>query len=290
MATSQNFAPTSFNVENLAVSPCLVYFKGPSDQTYRHVGHTFGGVEVSMTQSAVECKSDEYGEAALKSVDSGTKMSVTAHLAEATFANLQMMFTTAQAVGTGNKEYMTFGMPVGTELITGDLVLQPTDGSSMFRIYRAAANVGSAINVTYDSTKQRVYPCKFDALIDTTRMSGDQLYRIGGVYALNPSLTLAPITPNNGSDAGTTTVTVNFDPAWCPDFTSLSAVDVTVTLYPTGTITGGVTGTNVTLTEDIITFKAPIHAAGIMDLLIAVVDGDDTYTFLSTAAFTYNAS
>ena len=289
MAT-QNFAATNFNVENLAVSPCLVFFMGPEDTVYRHVGHTFGGVEISITQGAVECKSDEYGEAALKTVDSGIKMSVTAHLAEATYKNLAMMFTTAKAVGSGDKEYMTFGMPVGTELITGDLVLQPTDGSSMFRLYRAAANVGSAINVTYDSTKQRVYPCKFDALIDTNRTSGDQLFRIGGVFALNPSLTLTPITPNNGSNAGNTTVTVNFDPAWCPDFTSLSTSDVTVTLYPTGTTTAGVTGTNVTLSADIITFKTPAHAAGIMDVVISVVDGDDTYNFISTAGFTYNAS
>jgi hypothetical protein len=69
---------------------------------------------------------------------------------------------------------------VGTEITGQELVLEPTDGSSIIQVYNAVPNIGGAIEIAYTTGNQRVYACKFAGLIDVTRTSGDQLFRIGG--------------------------------------------------------------------------------------------------------------
>lgn len=167
---------TNFDSDNIALGPCFVYWKGSGDVDYRHVGHTYGGVTVSITQAAYELKSDQYGDTPVRVVDGGVKVEVTANLTEATSDNLQMLFSSA----TEDGGILTFGKPVGGQLNTGELILEPTDGSDIFHIYKAGANIGSAIEIGFTTDKQRVFACKFMALIDDSRDSGDQLFRIGG--------------------------------------------------------------------------------------------------------------
>lgn len=171
---------TNFNSENISLGPCYVYFKGPLDAAFRHVGHTFGGVTVSVTQKAYELKSDLYGDAALKAVDGGVTIEATVNLTEMTFDNLKMLFTTAIEATPGT--LLTFGSPVGTELNFGQLILEPTDGSEVWHLYKAAANFNSAIEIGFSPDKQRVFACKFAGMIDDSRAIGDQLFRIGATY------------------------------------------------------------------------------------------------------------
>ena len=162
--------PLAFSSDNISIGPCYVYFLG------RHVGHTFGGVSISITQNVYQLKSDQYGETAVRVLDAGLVVEITVNMTEATFDNLKTLFASA----TDKTTYLTFGKPVGGAITTGELVLEPIDGSEPFQFYNAAPNVGGSVEISFTTDNQRVYQCKFVALIDDARTSGDQLFRIGG--------------------------------------------------------------------------------------------------------------
>lgn len=162
--------PLVFDSDNISIGPCYVYFAGV------HLGHTFGGVTVSVTQNTYELKSDQYGETPLRVLDAGLVMEVTVNMTESTFDNLKILFASAVDETT----HLTFGKPVGEPVTTGELVLEPIDGSEIYQIYNAAPNVGGAVEIAFTTDNQRVYACRFIGLIDDARVSGDQLFRIGG--------------------------------------------------------------------------------------------------------------
>lgn len=162
--------PLVFDSDNISIGPCYVYFAGT------HVGHTFGGVTVSITQNTYELKSDQYGDTPLRVLDAGLVMEVTVNMTESTFANLKLLFASA----VDETSHLTFGKPVGELITTGELVLEPIDGSEIYQIYNAAPNVGGAVEIAFTTDNQRVYACRFMGLIDDQRVSGDQLFRIGG--------------------------------------------------------------------------------------------------------------
>lgn len=161
---------TAFDSDNISIGPAYVYFAG------RHVGHTYGGVTISITQNVYELKSDQYGDTAVRTIDAGLVLEVTVNLTESTFANLKMLFASA----TDRTTFLTFGRPVGGVITTGQLVIEPIDGSSIFQIYKAAPNIGGAVEIGFTTDNQRVYACKFVGIVDDSRPSGDQLFRIGG--------------------------------------------------------------------------------------------------------------
>ena len=161
---------TSFDSNNISIGPAYVYFKGV------HVGHTYGGVSMSVTQNTYELKSDQYGETPVRVLDAGLALEITVNMTESTFANLKILFASAKDETT----YLTFGKPVGEPIVTGELVLEPIDGSDIIQVYNAAPNVGGAIEIAFTTDNQRVFACRFVGLIDDTRDSGDQLFRIGG--------------------------------------------------------------------------------------------------------------
>jgi hypothetical protein len=169
---------TSFDSDNISLGPCFVYWKGVNDVSFRHVGHTYGGVSVSITQKSYDLKSDQYGETPVRAVDGGVSIEATVNMTEMTFANLKMMFVTA----TDQTTFLTFGKPVGGALNFGQLILEPTDGTDVWHLYRAAANFNTAVEVSYTADKQRVFACKFIGMIDDSRTSGDQLFRVGAGY------------------------------------------------------------------------------------------------------------
>ena len=161
---------TAFDSDNISIGPCYVFFLG------RHVGHTYGGVSMSVTQNTYELKSDQYGETPVRVLDAGLALEATVNMTESTFDNLKVLFASA----TDQTTYLTFGKPVGEPITTGELVLEPIDGSDIIQIYNAAPNVGGAVEIAYTTDNQRVYACRFVGLIDDARDHGDQLFRIGG--------------------------------------------------------------------------------------------------------------
>ena len=161
---------TAFDSNNISIGPCYAYFAGV------HVGHTYGGVTMSITQNTYELKSDLYGETPVRVLDAGLVLEIMVNMTESTFDNLKILFASA----TDQTTHLTFGKPVGEAVTTGELVLEPTDGSEIIQVYNAAPNVGGAVEIAYTTDNQRVYACRFVGLIDDARDSGDQLFRIGG--------------------------------------------------------------------------------------------------------------
>jgi len=161
---------TAFDSDNISIGPAYIYFAG------RHIGHTYGGVSISITQNVYELKSDQYGETPVRVLDAGLVLEVTVNLTESTFDNLKMLFASA----TDQTTYLTFGKPVGGAITTGELVIEPIDGSDIFQIYKAAPNIGGAVEVAFTTDSQRVFACKFVGLIDDSRAAGDQLFRVSG--------------------------------------------------------------------------------------------------------------
>lgn len=162
--------PLSWSSDNISIGPCYAYFAG------RHLGHTYGGVTISITQNVYELKSDQYGDTPLRTIDGGLVVEATVNMTESIFANLKVLFASA----TDQTTYLTFGKPVGEVITSAELVLEPIDGSEIFQIYNAAPNVGGTVEISFTTDNQRVYACKFVGLIDDSRTSGDQLFRIGG--------------------------------------------------------------------------------------------------------------
>lgn len=160
----------AFDADNIKLGPCYVYWNGV------HIGHTFGGVSVAITQNVYEKKSDQFGEMPVGVVDAGLRAEITVNFTEAVFSNLKILFSSALDKGT----HLEFGKAVGGSVSTGELILEPTDGSEIYQFYKAAANIGEAMELAFTTGDQRVYACKFVALIDDERASGDMLFRIGG--------------------------------------------------------------------------------------------------------------
>ena len=162
--------PVQFDSDNISIGPCYVYFDG------RHIGHTYGGVTLSLTQNVFELKSDQFGETPVRVLDAGVALEVTVNLTESTFENLKMLFASA----TDQTTFLTFGKPVGGSITSKELILEPIDGTDPIQIYKAAPNIGGAIEIAF-ANDQRVFQCKFVGLIDDSRSLGDMLFRIGGI-------------------------------------------------------------------------------------------------------------
>jgi hypothetical protein len=172
----------AFDSANISIGPAFIYYNGV------HLGHTYGGVSVSITQNVFELKSDQYGETPVRTQDAGVSIDVTANLTESTFANLQVLFASASLVSEDEgppliTEHLEFGKPIGGSITAYPLIVEPTDGSDIITIYKAAPNIGSAIEIAFNNESQRVYATTFKGLIDDSRAEGDQLFRIGGYDA-----------------------------------------------------------------------------------------------------------
>ncbi|MDY0313754.1 MAG: hypothetical protein RBR32_01625 [Bacteroidales bacterium] len=108
--------------------------------------------------------------------DAGIRIEVTVNMTENVFSNVKILFSTY----LDKTDHLEFGRPVGGDIVTGELVLEPTDGSEVYQIYKAAPNIGEAVEIAFTADTQRVFSCKFVGLIDDTRAVGDQLFRLGG--------------------------------------------------------------------------------------------------------------
>ena len=172
----------AFDSSKISIGPAYVYYDGV------HLGHTYGGVSVSITQNVFELKSDQYGETPVGMQDAGVAIEAMVNLTEATFSNLQVLFASATLVAEDAgppliTEHLEFGKPIGGVIAAACLILEPIDGTEILTIYKAAPNIGSTIELPYNNESQRIFATKFVGLIDDTRTAGDQLFRIGGYDA-----------------------------------------------------------------------------------------------------------
>jgi hypothetical protein len=155
---------------NIVLGLCNVRFDGTQ------LGLTKGGVEVNITQTSVDVVVDDYGDTPVDSYDKGTTIEVIVNMVE--YGDLDLV---AQAFPTATvrSDRLEFGDQAGSQISTGRLVLDPLNANDHnIMVYKARPVGNATIGFTNDDVK--VFTATFMGLIDTSRNTGDQLFRIGG--------------------------------------------------------------------------------------------------------------
>ena len=168
---------------NITIGTCTAMFDGVD------LGATAEDVVVSPNPEIARIICDNYGKAPLGAIEAGLSVAVKVPLTERSFSQLAKLYDGSTVVTDGvtpTKQKLTMGRLVGSDLNTGTLVLHPQHmGSSAknfdFTIYKAfIADVG---DFSYSPSKQQGRMVTFEAMVDTSRADGDQLFCIGDTSA-----------------------------------------------------------------------------------------------------------
>lgn len=151
------------NIENVKIGACAITFDGDD------LGHTKGGVEVTIETEKVEITVDETGNTIRDYSLLGQKMKVKVALAESQIANLGIAIPMGESLLTGTK--LKIGQTVGERY--GDhaaqLSLRPfgeTTAANDIVLYKAI--VADDVTINYTNDDQRVVEVTFEALYDET--------------------------------------------------------------------------------------------------------------------------
>lgn len=146
------------------LGPCqiLYHLLADSGTTLTDLGKTLGGVELEITETSQQLKTDQDGEVPVDERITGTTPKITARLADITLANLAFMLK--QAVETdGTKQKVVVTPNTGTSLMTAGakLVIKPyvagvptTDANKWITIPKAG--ITATGKLTFDNSTQRV--------------------------------------------------------------------------------------------------------------------------------------
>lgn len=95
---------------------------GQCDITYNSValGHTKGGVEVTVKSEVTETTVDKYGSTPAKAWHKGTRVEVKATLSEFDFVQLEQLINESSKAGTAASATITFGSPSNGDTVTVD--------------------------------------------------------------------------------------------------------------------------------------------------------------------------
>lgn len=151
------------DIQNVKIGACSVTFGGTD------LGHTKGGVEVSIKTKKADITVDETGETPRDFSLLGEEITVKVRLAETQVANLANILPMA-TLEAGNA-----GLQVGSKAgkrfaqYAKELVLRPignTDDSEDVILYKAISL--SEVSVPYTNDEERVIEVEFQALWDET--------------------------------------------------------------------------------------------------------------------------
>ena len=159
---------TCYNIENIHLGHCEIWYGGV------HLGHTYGGCNLKITSLVAEKREDATGDEVIEFIDLGCSVEVSCSLTEEEISKLANIFPTA----IEQDGLLTFGKKdIGDELDSKRLVLKSVDGYYI-TIYKAVANPGEQVEVTYGYGTQRVWSVIFKGVPDTDRDAGEELFDI----------------------------------------------------------------------------------------------------------------
>lgn len=162
---------------NIKIGACSVKLDGVD------IGHTKGGVSVSYEPDKVKITADKYGESALDYALKGEVWKVVVKLAESAVANIAKSIPAGTLAGASNGR-LTIGRDAGFRFSTvaQELVLHPlvnaSDDLSDDVVFHKAVAVES-VEIPYNNDDERVIEVTFEALVDTTKSSGNYLGYVG---------------------------------------------------------------------------------------------------------------
>lgn len=151
------------DIQNVKIGACTVTWDGDS------IGHTKGGVEVSIETEKAEITVDETGTTIRDYSLLGQKMMVKVSLAESQIANLGIALPMGESLLSGTK--LKIGRVVGERFGTHGKVLSlrplgETTAANDIVLYNAVAD--GDVTIGYTNDEQRVIEVTFVALYDET--------------------------------------------------------------------------------------------------------------------------
>jgi hypothetical protein len=146
------------------LGPCqiLYHLLSESGTTLTDLGKTFGGVELDISESMQQIKSDQDGEVPIDEFITGTVVKVTARLADITLENFAFMLKQTVETETTKKKVIVTAN-TGTSLMTAGakIVIKPyvqgvptSDANMWYTLPKAGIN--ATAKIMFDNANQRV--------------------------------------------------------------------------------------------------------------------------------------
>lgn len=168
------------NIQNVRMGVASISFAG------NDIGHTLGGVKVTITRKLTDIKVDKYGDSPVDKVVTDEQVKVTMKVAEPVVALLKNALPESEyATGSGLVgTRLGVAAGEGASLRTGAavLVLHPlnravSDFTEDLTVYLAVATASPVIN--YEVSNQRVFDLEFEALVSEAYVAGRRLAHFG---------------------------------------------------------------------------------------------------------------
>ena len=159
------------DMQNIEMGPCALTLGDTA------VGHTLGPVKLNIEPVWRPRREARYGETVIDCVYLGSRVRVTAVIAEKTLANLKA----ALPAGTDGGTYLGLGRSPGLRLsaVAQLLTLHPLECAGTDRditLHKAAAT--GAVEVPFADGAERAFQVEFVALFDATQDEGERLAKI----------------------------------------------------------------------------------------------------------------
>lgn len=146
------------------------------------MGHTEGGIEVTVTPNTRARNVDQFGSGECEIIHLGDEVRVMAPLAEWTAATLAAVYAAGnnQTAASSGSKYMGIGRSAGFIYPALDLKVVPllsADAGKRFQFWRACP-VG-ALTLTFDNAENdRLFESEFACLIDESKTDGELIGRM----------------------------------------------------------------------------------------------------------------
>lgn len=166
------------NINNLRMGVCSISLGG------NDVGHTLGGVKITITRKLTDLKADKYGESPVDKVLTDVELKVATKVAEPVIANIQKTLPESdyQIGSAGSRLGIAAGEGASMRASAQQLVLHPlskaaTDFTEDYTVYLAVPTASPVLN--YEVAGQRVFDVEFDALVSEAFVAGRRLGHMG---------------------------------------------------------------------------------------------------------------
>ena len=162
------------NVDNVKLGICDVTLGG-SD-----IGHTKGGVELSITPDIHSVTVDKYGSSVVKAYEIGTAVEVKITCAEYQKDLIAKAIAGSTLTAGSTKDQIGIGGTAGKELTASAMVLHPTAfGTSTDDDITLHKVIPMGTMLPFKVEEETVYEATFMALIDESQTDGEMIARFG---------------------------------------------------------------------------------------------------------------
>lgn len=165
------------DTQNIRIGVVKAYFDGID------MGHTKGGVTISIEKNPVKLVVDQFGAAPVDYASNGEMVTVTLRLAETVLRNWKKAVPTGDELGATDAR-MGVGRNAGFlySSVAELLVLHPisiADADASEDIVLNKAVCVEDFEVDYTNEDQRIFEMKFTGLVDQTKANGSWIGHIG---------------------------------------------------------------------------------------------------------------